>query len=307
MTLFPKAKQISVLLTLICFNFPNSLVGQKTEIQAKVFFKRSMNPVQFANVYLKNSGVGTFTNEFGYFNITVDVGDTLIISSVQSNPSYFLYPFDLDSIFLEERIASLDEVVVISEKIKYGTYRIGFFNNKSSGSYAGANSVLLYLNPLDVNNDATIKSALIRLNKVKWIYDKRDRVFYQLLVRLKLHNPNSELRPGTSILNQDVVQLVSEKQEKIYFDLNELNIKFPDNGIFIGLEFIGYYKEDEFIPFRTNDKKKVIQYKASFSNKHEKPNSWVKHDHEDSWRLLDFGTNKYYNFNFGIELLKPKK
>ena len=299
-------KQISIVSLLICFLYPFSSFGQKTKIQAKVMFKESLNPVQFANVFIKNSGVGTFTNESGQFNIEVDNTDTLVISSVQASSAILVYPFEIDTILLEEKIASLNEVDITSEKMKYKTVSVGFFNSKRSGSYAGANSVLLYLDPLHLDSEAIIETALLRLNKVKWIYDKSEREFFQLLVRLKLYNANSKLEPGTSILNQDLVQLVDENQEKIVFDLKEFNIQFPKNGIFLGLEYIGYYKEDKFIPFRTDDKMKIIQYKAAFSNKHKEPKSWVKHNHEDSWKLLDFGGNQYYNFNFGLELSIPK-
>jgi|TARA_R100000479_G_scaffold97708_1_gene48416 hypothetical protein len=92
----------------------------QTEIKGKVVDFTQLLPIESASVYVQNSTIGTITNTDGKFSLTVPekyVNDTLVISSIGFK-SYKTPVKDFDGsmdIFLEEDIASLDEVMIIAE------------------------------------------------------------------------------------------------------------------------------------------------------------------------------------------------
>jgi len=91
----------------------------QTEIKSKVVDFFSYLPIESASVYIQNTTVGTISNADGKFVLQVPrefENDTLVISSIGFKSFKTAIP-DFDSsmdIFLEEDIASLDEVLLIA-------------------------------------------------------------------------------------------------------------------------------------------------------------------------------------------------
>src|SRR5690554_2392571 len=92
----------------------------QTEIKGKVADFMTYGPIESASVYIKNTTVGTITNADGKFALLVpakNLSDTLVISSIGFR-SYetVISEFENGSdIFLEEDVASLDEVVLVAD------------------------------------------------------------------------------------------------------------------------------------------------------------------------------------------------
>ena len=95
-----------------------SLTAQ-TEIKSKVTDFLTYLPIENASVYIKNTTIGVITNVDGKFVLNVPqehVNDTLIISSIgYESFKRVISEFDEEEVFLEEDIASLDEVLVVAE------------------------------------------------------------------------------------------------------------------------------------------------------------------------------------------------
>ena len=104
---------------IICCLFSLQIFSQ-TEIKGKVVDFTQLLPIESASVYVQNSTIGTITNSDGKFSLTVPqkhVNDTLVISSIGFK-SYKTTVAEFDGsvdIFLEEDIASLDEVMIVAE------------------------------------------------------------------------------------------------------------------------------------------------------------------------------------------------
>jgi len=92
----------------------------QTQIKGKVSDFMNFAPIESASVYIKNTTVGTITNVEGKFAIMVpgkNISDTLVISSI-GYKSYEKLISDYENgsdIFLEEDMASLDEVVLVAD------------------------------------------------------------------------------------------------------------------------------------------------------------------------------------------------
>src|SRR5690606_26556933 len=106
-------------LTLSIFFFSFSVFSQK-ELKNKITDFSTLMPVESASIYIQNTTIGTVSNADGKFVLMVPnqfENDTLVISSIGYKS--FKTPvneFDnTEEIFLEEDIASLDEILLIAE------------------------------------------------------------------------------------------------------------------------------------------------------------------------------------------------
>lgn len=90
------------------------------EVKNRVVDFMSFQPIENANIYVQNTTKGTITNADGNFVLLVleeNLNDTLVISSI-GYKSFKTIIKDFDSsanIFLEEDVASLDEVVIVAD------------------------------------------------------------------------------------------------------------------------------------------------------------------------------------------------
>ena len=279
--------------------------GQGTLVEKTLLAAKDSSPVAFANVFIKNSTVGTYSNEQGVFTLECDDDDTIIISSIGFEKATCSCDELNETILLKESSTVLNEVVVTSATSGEKMQKLGYLNEKRAGTYIGPKAAALYVEN-DQQVDANISKVYFHLSKVKWVYEKPKPKFHKLLVRLKLYEKDPATgKPTDNILDQNIIGEVLENQKKITFDIDALNIRFPQNGIFVGIEFIGYYEDGEFIVFDARDDQKTVQYQPSFSEKHNKAKSWVRLDYGESWKLFDYSPNMYPNFNFGIEISSP--
>ncbi|MDC7996107.1 carboxypeptidase-like regulatory domain-containing protein [Altibacter sp. HG106] len=106
---------------LILFFVGASVAAQaQIELKSKVVDFLTYMPIENASVYVKNTTIGTISNADGNFSLTVPrtlENDTLIISSIgykSFKTTVGAFEESMD-IFLEEDIASLDEVLVVAE------------------------------------------------------------------------------------------------------------------------------------------------------------------------------------------------
>ena len=90
------------------------------ELKNKVVDFTSLLPLENASIYIQNTTIGTVSNSDGRFLLLVPnefKKDTLVISSIGFK-TYKVQPEEFDNtldIFLEEDVATLDEVVVLAE------------------------------------------------------------------------------------------------------------------------------------------------------------------------------------------------
>ena len=95
-----------------------NLVAQ-TELKSKVSDFGTYAPIESASIYIENTTIGTISNTDGKFALVVPKrfeSDTLVISSIGYKSFRTAIP-DFDptmDIFLEEDIASLDEIILVA-------------------------------------------------------------------------------------------------------------------------------------------------------------------------------------------------
>lgn len=100
--------------------FIGSATFAQTELKGRVSDFLTFQPIESASVYIENTTIGSITNADGNFVLKVPqehLSDTLIISSIgYKSFKMVVGEFEIGSdIFLEEDVASLDEVVIVAD------------------------------------------------------------------------------------------------------------------------------------------------------------------------------------------------
>ncbi|TXE09414.1 carboxypeptidase-like regulatory domain-containing protein [Gelidibacter salicanalis] len=106
---------LTLALCFLCF----SAIAQK-ELKNKISDFGTLMPIESASIYVQNTTIGTVSNADGKFVLQVPLqfaSDTLVISSI-GYKSFKTTVSDFDNtqeIYLEEDVASLDEIVLVAE------------------------------------------------------------------------------------------------------------------------------------------------------------------------------------------------
>ncbi|NGX85224.1 carboxypeptidase-like regulatory domain-containing protein [Aequorivita sp. KMM 9714] len=100
--------------------FITATTFSQTNLNGKVADFLTFQPIESASVYIKNTTIGTISNSDGNFALKVPkehLNDTLVISSIgYKSYNVVIESFENGSdIFLEEDVASLDEVVIVAD------------------------------------------------------------------------------------------------------------------------------------------------------------------------------------------------
>lgn len=113
-----KYRYLKHFFSLLLVIFSASAFGQ-TELKGKISDFSTYAPIESASIYIENTTIGTISNTDGRFALQVPrkfQNDTLVISSIGFKSFKTAIP-DFDptmDIFLEEDIASLDEIILVA-------------------------------------------------------------------------------------------------------------------------------------------------------------------------------------------------
>ncbi len=263
-------------------------------------------PIPYASVWIKNTSIGGYSDANGKFQIPYKKGDTLMASCIGYKSKFQIVMNTPTRIVLQEDVKILSEVTVQtnSRKNNFESRSLGNHKNKRNGAFTGEYGTMLFI-PNEKHHQSKIMRVFFKLHKNKNSFKEEIQFdFKPLLIRLVLNNLNDK-GEFYSLIENGITKKILPKEKFIEFDIDSLNLEFPQNGIFVGIEFIGFFEDDILHPFNSNDVSKYHQFRSEISWGHSNPNSWTKHGFSNSWKLADMPPDEkmYRNFNFGIEIL----
>ena len=290
---------------IIIFAIANTLVNAQT-FKGVVKDSLTKTPLSFSNIVLLNGG-GTYADEFGKFEIDIknNIYDTLKISTIGYKPKLLpLFEYrnrnEINlNIELTENVEELDEIILSSKKIKYKDKEtLGERRNGNIGmtSLIGYETCLYIDNPR--NEKGKIKRAYIELKK-------RKNANYIATFNLKFYEYNEKnKKPGKALYNKNILVKPKNKKYRLWIDVSELNIKFPKNGVCLGVEMINTIGiVEKYSYFGPMYRYTITENKNSMT--------WSNY-HNTGWKG---GSNKHKSFKkfktgksnpmFGIEVLYP--
>ncbi|GAA3785966.1 hypothetical protein GCM10022271_18170 [Corallibacter vietnamensis] len=212
---------------------------------------KTQSPISYATISFGN-GQGIFADDEGVFVFTKklyhDV-DSLRISAL----GFKEYVTDTSAlpktIFLEEEISTLDEVVI------HANLENRKFKEETLKPYLDDNYYHCWLPTIESeiavyfsNPDSQLKKITtihfpITLESKDW--DKRNRKNaekkpFSTLFKVKFYKNNNGT-PGDVLTYENIIFRVTEKHGDLYdLDISDLDIFFPKTGFFVSIQVLGY-------------------------------------------------------------------
>lgn len=272
----------------------NGLHGQM--MRGTVVDSTTNQVVPFASIYSIKTGRGTHTDSEGYFewNLTTSV-DSLIISSV-----------GYKSIQISSTLLATSQVIKIGQAIiqlkevavQYSNKRtnkeIGFYNFKSNTS-RGMGPGGIVQNEIFLNYFPNSQLAPTFISKLMFDikgFDIDQRGGSKAIIRVLRVDKQTGL-PGEDLLLHKILVNITRISPDIIVNIEKYKIPFPDEGIFIGLEFICHsdfiFKHQSLVGQKTNCPRITTTMVPNYQQEG-KSYFWTFHDKKWKWACITDGT-----------------
>lgn len=255
------------------------------------------DPLPYANVLIESKRAGTYTDKFGVADLNFENLDILIISYVgYKTKKVIASTIVSDTIFLTPVVPELAEVSITSKR-KLKSVKLNYQKNKDGGLKGVTSAVRLIVTDFE---DFFVKSVNLRLHNTYFTSESTE-IFKRLPVVIKLLVlENFAGKPGKSLLTEEYIMTVNSNKQIAKFELDNLFIS--SDSFFIGLEFIGYFEGEAFIPYTNTSEKILNQFCSAYSIDEGVQFSWTKNGFKSEWTKMTWG-NRTRNFSFGVELM----
>lgn len=236
---FKFMKNILFLISFFLFCF--FVDGQS--FNGKIIDAISKEPLIYANIALNTKDKGVVSNEYGFFifpEIEKYKKDSLIISYLGYQTKIIAIEESLISksniILLKPETNSLDEVILEVKKARYtreDKVRIKHKGLFSSSVPFGYENVTFIEN--EKRKEGKVEKIILSFKEKKEYSIKT----YKAIFRVKLFKKQDSLFvPGKLLCSENIIVKPENKTYKVVIDVTSFNVKFPKDGIIVGLETI---------------------------------------------------------------------
>jgi len=217
---------ISIILTCT-----NSIFSQ-VSINGKVINKENNKPVDLVTISIKHKSIGTYSNQDGEFTIDkVNIKDTLVIRHLSyKDRNIAISDIPSNGVILLQTNTNVIRSICVNA-YKHKEYEIGFSKKRSHSNF-GMNSLGNKIITLISNSnykDYFIKEIVVCVKK-------ESNSHYYLRTHLYENNNN---KPGKEIFCKNNIHEINKSERKLYLNISEEYIRFPKEGIFVGIELLG--------------------------------------------------------------------
>lgn len=209
-----------------CF-FLFFLLGFHMTAQVRgVITDNSGKPIPYVSIFVENQNKTATSEENGTFSIQVSADAKLIFSALGYERKTVLAS-NASKVVLEGKIFELEDVVIKKAR-NPKTLEIGLVDNAILEAFDNGPKM-----------DAKFFPYLSKYKNTKWIKKIKlftDSPIEDATIKLHLFSVDSNGFPGEELLTQDLIVTVKKGIYRHQFDIYDLNIEFPENGIFIAFE-----------------------------------------------------------------------
>ncbi len=230
--------------TILFLLFPLSFSAQVKG----VVVDENNKPISYVNIWAENENIGTTSEENGTFSINVMESKILIFSALGFEKKT-VKASEAQKVVLMVNAIKMEEVVIVN-KHETREIEIGKVKNETYQAFDNGPRI-----------DAKFFPYYIKYKKTKYIKQVTvftDSEIENAAIKIHLYSVDANGFPGEEMLNKDFLVSVKKGVKKTFFNLSDLNLRFPKTGIFVGYEKLIIEKnkvEKTITDFNTNQTK----------------------------------------------------
>lgn len=237
--------------------------------------------IPYVNIWVENENIGTTSEENGAFSINTTNDKVLVFSAVGFETKKMKVA-DNDKVVLKTAVYKMDEVVVLSKKstkeIVIGNYKKGGIN-----LYYGCGTTPLIIAKYFPSSEEIKKHPFIKNITLTTNSHVKNATF-----NIRFFEVNEDGSPSIDLVAENIIAKVDKGKENTTIDLTSHNIRFPEKGIFVAIEWL-IIEENRYIiestKEGTNKKMKIVTYSPSIGA--------VPSDENTTWRYYLGKWTKY--------------
>lgn len=228
---------------LLLLSFPLS-----AQITGTIVDKKE-NPIPYVNIWVEGEDIGTTSDEKGFFRINTSEDKMLVFSSVGFEVKKTTVRNN-EKVVLKDAVYKLNEVVITKRK-QNKQLEIGEAHRMHHRQLSG-DKPWIYGRLFEY--DSTYKQTPY-IKKIVF-YSDSDKKDAKLKIRV--FNVIDSL-PANDLLEEDLIVTVKKGMKKNTIDVSKYNLRFPENGIVIGLEWMIIEENRSDFEYREAKTEKMIK------------------------------------------------
>ena len=237
-------KLVILLNIILCYNS-----FAQNYIYGYIYNSETKKPIPYCNIYTHNKGYGTISNHEGVFFLELNrnsasTEDSITISNIIFKKVVIsvleLLNKKNDTIWIKPNVAVLPEVIIRNNKCiekSFGVTKIkGNAEERNVHFRAMGNHTNEYA--VFIENENKRKKSVLK----SVLFNIIDSSITGYLFRVHIYSVNIEKNiPDKDLLSENIIQRHPLTDGWIEVDLQDYNISLPDEGVFIGIEFLDYF------------------------------------------------------------------
>jgi hypothetical protein len=237
-------------------------------------------PITYAKIWIENEIIETFSNDKGYFSlITKSENDSIIISHIGFKTKKIAVSEIKDTILLKSSILKFEEVFVSQRKNKK-QFTVNRIDEKKIDWYfgTGVDNHWLFAKYFPFNKKYNETKFLKKISLFTGVNKKVN-------FNIRLYSTDKDGKPLENLTPNNIIATAKKGYNKTEINVIDLNILFPENGLFVAIENVEDINSNEF-------KNTSLVFGLDLSNKSEQTyyyykGEWVKN--------IDVDENKKYD------------
>ncbi len=235
-----------------------TLVLSQEKIQ--IIDSQTKEPIGFTTIAF-GEGLGGFTDEEGCF--TFDKKQSFSVNMLGYKALFVSEADFRNSIELEIEPILIDEIIVSNKKgkQKISNQKPYWKNSTWLDSYTPQiGNEIAVLIPNDKKEDMILSKIIIPIaTNPHRVFDKKSKGHFKhwedlpySTVRIRFYS-NENNKPKEILSLEEIIVNVPNTKEKLFeVDLEKYFVQIPQNGLFVGIEFIGFADENQKYAYRPN-------------------------------------------------------
>lgn len=204
----------------------------KAQVSGTVTDQASGEALPYANIQVVGSEGGTSADELGRFSLTgADSAATLVVSAT-GYESLYIRAGDGNRFRLHKAPVQLQEVTVSSSR-KGLVQKIGGYKKSDIRHHFAVHRTPWVLARYFPYADSYSRTPFLKSVMLETYSDVKDGIF-----NLRLYRMGKDGQPGAYLYGDNIIGHAKKGKRNTVVDLSALQIPFPEEGFFIGVEFM---------------------------------------------------------------------